>query len=230
MSASTKFVPSSRDSARASPLLASGALDSTFGSGGKVVTPVNTDEDAAKGVAIQADGKILVAGACSSGGAFSNGAVTRFCVARYNSNGSLDTAGFNATAAVIADRGKLQFGFDSDFDGAYAVLVQPNGRILLGGRCRAASVAGTGVFCSARLLADGSLDNTWGSAGKAIQPSIANERDQTFAAALQVTSAAIAAGVIIRVAITVIRSFIASSMTGWIEYSRTFKAPMSIRG
>lgn len=175
-------------------LTASGALDSTFGSGGKVVTPVNTDEDAAKGVAIQADGKILVAGACSSGGAFSNGAVTRFCVARYNSNGSLDTAGFNATAAVIAERGKLQFGFDSDFDGAYAVLVQPNGRILLGGRCRAASVAGTGVFCSARLLADGSLDNTWGSAGKAIQPSIANERDQTFAAALQADGYLLLAG------------------------------------
>ena len=175
-------------------LTTAGALDSAFGSGGKVITPISTDEDAAKAVAIQQDGKIVLAGACSTGGAFSTGAITRYCLARYNSNGALDTTGFNATAPVLADRGKLLFAFDSDFDGAYAVFAQPDGKVLLGGRCRAGSVAGTGVFCSARLLADGSLDSSWGSGGKAIQPSIANERDLTYAAALQTNGYLLLAG------------------------------------
>ena len=166
-----------------------GALDTTSfgtsGTGGKVITALNTDEDAATSVAIQPDGKIVVAGACSSGGAFSSNGATKFCVARYNTNGTLDTAGFNAAAPVVADRGKQMFAFDSDYDGVNAVFVQPDGKIMLAGRCRADPMTGTGVFCSARLLTDGSLDASWGAAGKAIQPSIANERDLTYAAMLQ---------------------------------------------
>jgi uncharacterized delta-60 repeat protein len=163
-----------------------GSLDSAgFGVSGKVVTAINTDEDAAKSVVIQTDGKIVVAGACSSGGSFSSNGATKFCVARYNSNGTLDTTGFNATAPIVADRGKQMFAFDSDYDGVNAVFVQPDGKLLVAGRCRADPMTGTGVFCSARLLSDGSLDATWGTSGKAIQPDIANQRDLTYAAALQ---------------------------------------------
>lgn len=172
-----------------------GALDSAgFGASGKVITAVNSDEDTINAVVIQADGKIVVAGACSSGGVFSSNGATKFCVARYNTNGTLDTAGFNAAAPLVADRGKLMFAFDSDYDGVNAAFVQPDGKLLLAGRCRADPMTGTGVFCSARLLGDGSLDATWGTSGKAIQPDIANQRDLTYAAALQPDGGLVFAG------------------------------------
>ncbi len=119
-------------------LTETGALDSAaFGTGGKVITAINSDEDAVTSVAIQSDGKIVVAGACSSGGTFSSNGATKFCVARYNTNGTLDTTGFNATAPVVADRGKRMIAFDSDYDGANAVFIQPDNKIVLAGRCRA---------------------------------------------------------------------------------------------
>ncbi len=176
-------------------LTASGSLDSAgFGNGGKVITAVNSNEDAATSVAIQADGKIVVAGACSTGGAFSSNGATQFCVARYNANGTLDTAGFNAVAPVIADRGKRLLAFDSDYDGANAVLIQSDNKILLAGRCRADVAVGTGVFCSARLLGDGSFDSSWGAAGKAILANVAGQRDLVFTALLQPDGALVMAG------------------------------------
>lgn len=175
-------------------LTSAGALDGSFGTGSKVITPVNTDEDAATSVAVQPDGKIVLAGGCSTGGAFSSNGATKFCVVRYNANGSLDATGFNAAAPVVAERGKIMFTFDSDYDGVNGVFVQPDNKILLAGRCRADPVMGTGVFCSARLLADGSLDSSWGTAGKAIQPSVVNQRDLTYAAALQADGYLLMAG------------------------------------
>lgn len=172
-----------------------GALDSAgFGTGGKVITAVNSDEDAVTSVAIQPDGKIVVAGACSTGGAFSSNGATQFCVARYNTNGTLDVAGFNATAPVVADRGKRMFAFDSDYDGVNAAFIQPDNKIVLAGRCRADPVAGTGVFCSARLLSDGSLDPAWGAGGKAILASVANQRDLIYSALLQLDGAVVMVG------------------------------------
>ena len=172
-----------------------GVLDSAgFGTGGKVITAVNADEDALTSLAVQPDGKIVVAGACSSGGTFSSNGVTQFCVARYNANGTLDSAGFNATAPVVADRGKRMFAFDSDYDGANAVFIQPDNKIVLAGRCRADPVSGTGVFCTARLTSDGNLDPAWGAGGKAILASVANQRDLTYAALLQADGAVVMAG------------------------------------
>ncbi len=56
------------------------------------------------------------------------------------------------------------------------------------------SDSGDGVFCSARLLSDGNLDSTWGTGGKAILASVANERDLTYAALLQPDGAVVMAG------------------------------------
>jgi uncharacterized delta-60 repeat protein len=63
-----------------------GSLDSSFGSGGKVVTDLGSDRDEADSLVIQADGKIVVAGSTGSGSG------SDFAVARYNSDGSLDTS------------------------------------------------------------------------------------------------------------------------------------------
>ena len=61
---------------------AAGDLDPTFGSGGKVTTAIGAGGDTAYDIAFQTDGKILAAGVCGSD----------FCLARYNSDGSLDTS------------------------------------------------------------------------------------------------------------------------------------------
>jgi len=175
-------------------LTAAGALDSAgFGTGGKVITPVASDEDSATGVVIQSDGKIVVAGACSTQWVYSNAGVTQFCVARFLGNGSLDTAGFNASAAA-AERGKRMIAFASTYDGADALQLQSDGKIVLVGRCNADPAMGTGVFCLARLDADGSFDATFGTSGKASAPTVANERDIAVAALLQPDGDIVVAG------------------------------------
>src|SRR5438045_6130575 len=65
---------------------ADGSVDTTFGSGGMVVTNMGSASDSINAIAIQSDGKIVVAGDVE--GSFS---ATDFGLARYNSNGTLDT-------------------------------------------------------------------------------------------------------------------------------------------
>ena len=64
---------------------ASGMLDTTFGSGGKVITAVGL-EDGATSMVIQPDGKIIVAG---GSGTIEN---LDFALVRYNTDGSLDNS------------------------------------------------------------------------------------------------------------------------------------------
>ena len=65
---------------------ADGDLDTSFGTGGKVVTSILSQDDFAHSVAIQSDGKIVVAGETK------NGTFDEFALARYNSDGTLDTS------------------------------------------------------------------------------------------------------------------------------------------
>src|SRR5690242_11502680 len=102
---------------------ADGNLDSTFGNGGRVTTDFNASFDNAKAVAIQPDGKIVVAG--SVFGYSSAPGVSDFAVARYNSDGSLD-ASFGAG-------GKTQIDFATSFDDASAIAIQPDGKIIVAG-------------------------------------------------------------------------------------------------
>ena len=57
-------------------------LDSSFGAGGIVTTDFNSSSDTGSGVAVQSDGKTIVAGYSSSGEAVA--------LARYNVDGSLE--------------------------------------------------------------------------------------------------------------------------------------------
>jgi len=70
----------------------SGDLDATFGSAGKVTTDFSSGEDAVRAVVLQPDGKIVVAGRSSGD----------FGVARYNTNGTLDTT-FGSGGEVRTD-------------------------------------------------------------------------------------------------------------------------------
>ena len=133
-----------------------GSLDSSFGAGGKVVTDLQNLQrtDYASGLAIQADGKIVAIGSIFAGGPGRN---WDFAIARYNSNGSLDTS-FGGVGFVTTS-------FTSEFDVAQAGLIQPDGKIVVAGVANASSPS-TQDFALARYNPDGSLDGSFGVGGK----------------------------------------------------------------
>jgi len=110
-------------------LNADGSTDTGFGSAGAVNTAL-AENATAEGIALQADGKLVVVGTR----AFS--ANPNFIVARYDGNGSLDT-GFGAAGTLSIDF----FGFS---DAGENALVQPDGKIVVGGLARN-NVDGYGV-------------------------------------------------------------------------------------
>ena len=124
-------------------LRANGAFDTTFGSGGRRTIDFGGDSGSLRGAALQADGKILLAGRSD----------LQVAVARLNPSGSLDT--------TFSGDGKKLFSWGG-FSQATSVLVLPNGKILLGGFFGPEG----GNIQVARLNANGALDNTFGTGGK----------------------------------------------------------------
>ncbi|MEN9678359.1 MAG: hypothetical protein RIS76_4255 [Verrucomicrobiota bacterium] len=105
-------------------LTASGALDTTFSGDGKATLNFDGGTDIAYGVALTADGRIVVAG--SAGGTTGFPPSTHFAAARFHANGSLDSSfggGGWVKTAVSATRS----------DAASCVLVLPDGKVLAGG-------------------------------------------------------------------------------------------------
>lgn len=99
----------------------SGSIDTTFDSDGKVVTPIGSGNDVARTVAVQSDGKILVAGYSD------NGPDEDFALARYNSDGSPDTTFGGGDGKTTAD-------FDSSEDSASGMALDSAGRaVVVGG-------------------------------------------------------------------------------------------------
>jgi uncharacterized delta-60 repeat protein len=96
-----------------------GTLDTTFSGDGKVRTDFTPQVDVAYGVAIQATGKIVAAGRASIDGG-------QFAVARYNSDGTLDT--------TFSANGKVTTNFSTRGDEAADVAIQADGRIVAAGR------------------------------------------------------------------------------------------------
>jgi uncharacterized delta-60 repeat protein len=129
-----------------------GSLDTTFDVDGKVTTDFAPGSEGAEAVAIQADGKIVVAGSAS----FSGG-VSDFALARYNSDGSLDTA-FGSDGKVVTD-------FSSGDDDARAATIQSEGKIVAAGTTRL-SFTGVPQFALARYEPNGSLDPTFDGDGR----------------------------------------------------------------
>src|SRR5262245_4675492 len=91
-----------------------GTLDTTFGTGGKVTTDFADPNDQAESVAVQPDGRIVVAGAA---GRFTNRGFD-FALARYNTNGTLDT--------TFGTSGKVTTDFAGANDVPSSVAVQPD--------------------------------------------------------------------------------------------------------
>jgi len=152
-----------------------GSLDTTFGSGGKVMTRVASG-GACEAIALQADGKIVAAGT-----AYVPGPGIEFALVRYNTDGSLDTT-FNGDGKVTT-----HIGFD---DRAYSVAIQPDGRMVAAGT----SHSGQNFdFALVRYNPDGSLDTTFHGDGKVTTP-ILGDNDVAYSVAIQPNGRIVAAG------------------------------------
>ena len=140
--------------------LPNGSLDPQFGTGGIATTDIQGGfNDTAYCMAVQTDGKIIVAGSHRSGVA----------MARYTANGALDAAGFGTGGKVFSSV------VNGEEEQANAIVVQPDGRIVVAGEFRA--VAGS-AFLLSRYLADGSPDPSFGTGGKSVIPiSAGTDRD-----------------------------------------------------
>ena len=125
-----------------------GTPDPGFGTGGIVKTDILGGGDQANAVAVQPDGKIVVAGFATR-----NGIDSDFALVRYNADGTLDPS-FGTDGIVTTDLGTRG-------DDARAIAIQPDGRIV---------VAGTPDedIALARYTTGGTLDATFGHGGTTI--------------------------------------------------------------
>jgi uncharacterized delta-60 repeat protein len=161
-----------------------GGLDPSFGDGGKVTTDFKPSPEfvfssgVAAATAVQADDKIVAAGMHWETGVYS-----RFALARYDADGSLDPS-FGAGGRVTTD-----FGGGADaVTRALAVAIQPDGKIV------AAGIAGVVArFALARYNRNGSLDTTFGSSGK-VTTTFGSDASFANAVAIQSDGKIVAAG------------------------------------
>lgn len=150
-----------------------GSLDPTFGNGGTVVSTLGStsDSDFGSGGALQADGKLVVAGSCSQSRMYSY--YYGSCVSRFNVDGSLDTL-FGAGGFVVFNEGMGA--------GLVTVAIQGDGKIVAAGICYSSSTFDD--FCAVRYNADGSLDTSFGNNGVVVT-SIGGQHDDVAAMAIQ---------------------------------------------
>ena len=160
---------------------AAGDLDPTFGVGGKVTTDLGRSTDLANAVALQADGKLVLVGQTYKHNDFSD---EDFAVARYNTDGTLDT--------TFGSRGRVRTDFPGLAAVASAVVIQPDGKIVVaGGAFPLFTFAGD--FKVARYNPNGSLDTSFGSGG-IVTTFFPGDGSYAFAVALQSDGKIIAAG------------------------------------
>ncbi len=131
-------------------LLPDGSPDSRFGTQGMVATDFGGGE-AVYSLHVAPDGRILAAGFSSTGG-------YDIAVAGYLPDGTLDPS--------FGSGGRLSLDFSGgSFDQAYSMALQANGRILLAG---VSDSAGDYDFAVVRLLANGTLDASYGQGGRVL--------------------------------------------------------------
>ncbi|MCD4789365.1 MAG: T9SS type A sorting domain-containing protein [Bacteroidales bacterium] len=146
-----------------------GSLDSSFGTNGKILTTFSTKGAIAYGIAVQTDGKIVAAGISSD-----ENSNIDFSLVRYNTDGSFDNS-FGVGGKVTTD-------FEGLYDEARSVVIQTDGKIILGGWVELS----TGLdFALARYTTDGGLDNSFDYDGKVTSNFINEYVDQGYSVALQ---------------------------------------------
>ena len=147
---------------------AAGVLDTTFNTDGKLTITFGTGDERASAIAIQADGKIVVAGTSFIG------STDQFAVARFTTAGALDTT-FNGD-------GKLTIPVLSGNNRAYAMAIQTDGRILVAGTADNSANYQTAVV---RLTTAGVLDTTFSGDGRVVNQISATAYDEAASIAIQ---------------------------------------------
>lgn len=142
---------------------APGDLDPSFGSGGMVKLLESKEEAWAEGIAVQPDGKLVIAGQ-EKGNAVA---------LRLLPNGQPDTG--------FGNGGKVTLNFPGGHSEVRTVAVQPDGKIVAAG---VAEVAGNGDFLVVRYNADGSPDMSFGGGDGIETVPVGGEWDQAEAVAI----------------------------------------------
>jgi uncharacterized delta-60 repeat protein len=132
--------------------LEDGSLDTDFGGDGSVITTVGNKNEEASAVTLQPDGKILAAGY------FVNTLNKDFAVLRYLPNGVIDS--------TFSGDGKQTTTFNAADEEAFAVAVQPDGKILVAGTAQ--NIGTTSDFALARFNPNGALDLSFSADGKVL--------------------------------------------------------------
>src|SRR6266496_299928 len=129
-----------------------GSLDTSLNGSGKLTTAVGAGagDCHGEGVALQSDGKIVVAGYSSNAGGWSC-----FTVLRYRTDGSLDTS--------FAESGKVTTNVGAKNGDAESVTMQSDGKIVVAGWFNASN----NDFAVVRYNANGTLDTSFNETGKA---------------------------------------------------------------
>lgn len=145
-----------------------GSLDNSFGGDGIVTIDLGYDDERGNSVAIQADGKIVVAG----------NSFLYLALARFNADGSLDTS-FDGDGIQTIDLGLSS-------DNAYAIAIQTDGKLVVAGNSGI-------VFAVTRFNIDGSLDNTFDGDGRLIT-NFVGSTSACYAVAIQADGKIVVAG------------------------------------
>ncbi len=171
---------------------ADGSLDAGFGAGGRAVTAVSAENDEARNVAIQSDGKIVVTG-------YSTNAAhnTDFAVVRYTASGSLDGT-FGSGGIVTTNI--------TNFDIAYGIAInKTTGAITIAGTSNGDSEnpdysnVGHGDFTVIRYTSAGAFDGSFGVGGIATFDVGGGKYDEAHGMAVQPDGKIVVAGIAKRV-------------------------------
>ena len=160
---------------------ADGAPDTSFGDSGRVMTDVGISGSNATGVALQKDGKIVVAGYAVN----NSGTDYDFACVRYNTDGKVDQS--------FGDGGKIMTSVGKGDGKANSVAVQSDGKIIVAGSVYFGDVTvagsvyvGDSKFAVVRYDASGKLDMSFNAAGSVLtavgsgsKPPEAKEEDNT---------------------------------------------------
>jgi uncharacterized delta-60 repeat protein len=160
-----------------------GSLDRSFGNGG-IVTTTFPEGSYASDVALQPDGKIIAAGTVFVDFNIGDSSDTDFALARYNPDGTPDT--------TFGNGGQVSTNFVGLEDDAFSVLIQPDGKIVAVGSAN--SPATYYDFAAVRYLSNGTIDTTFGVAGKVSTDFGDQNFDRASSAALQPDGRIVAAG------------------------------------
>jgi uncharacterized delta-60 repeat protein len=125
-----------------------GTLDDTFGEGGRIRHSFRAD---IRGLALAADGKIVVVGSTYS---YRGDTGWDFFLARYTADGTLDTT-FDGDGWLATDLG-------TEVDYAHAVILQADGKIVVAGSSYRPNRSNGAIV---RYNADGTLDRSFGGDG-----------------------------------------------------------------